>query len=177
MLIGRNLAAPAQTQSPKALLYDRATEAFASRLADQLGIPHRLGLEGGEGAKTLHTYARCLSWLAGKALPRDTTLYVVGGGTLTDLGGFVAASYLRGVGYVSFPTTTLAVVDAAVGGKTGLNLPEGKNLVGAFHPPKRSTPTSRRSRRCPYPSSKRVWSRPSSTGSSRGMKPCSTSSL
>lgn len=135
VLIGRNLAAPAQTQSPKALLYDRATEAFASRLADELGIPHRLGLEGGEGAKTLHTYARCLSWLAGKALPRDTTLYVVGGGTLTDLGGFVAASYLRGVGYVSFPTTTLAIVDAAVGGKTGLNLPEGKNLVGAFHPP------------------------------------------
>lgn len=135
VVIGKDLAPLDQPQGPQALLYDRAVEAFASRLADELGIPHRLGLEGGEGAKTLETYTHCLSWLARKALPRDTTLYVVGGGTLTDLGGFVAASYLRGVEYISFPTTTLAIVDAAVGGKTGLNLPEGKNLVGAFHFP------------------------------------------
>ncbi|MDM7324148.1 MAG: 3-dehydroquinate synthase family protein [Thermus sp.] len=121
---------------PLALLYDRKVEAFAEELARGLGIEHRLGLEGGEGAKTLSVYGQALSFLAQRALPRNTTLLVVGGGTLTDLGGFVAATYLRGIAYLSFPTTTLGVVDASVGGKTGLNLPEGKNLVGAFHFPK-----------------------------------------
>jgi len=121
---------------PKALLYDQAASSYAQRLAQRLGIGHTLGLRGGEGAKRLSVYGRVLSWLAKNALPRDTTLYIVGGGSLTDLGGFVAATYLRGIGYLSLPTTTLAIVDAAVGNKTGLNLPEGKNLVGAFHPPK-----------------------------------------
>ncbi|PZA08895.1 MULTISPECIES: 3-dehydroquinate synthase [unclassified Meiothermus] len=135
VVLGHGLSPLANPSGPRALLYDRAVEGFAEKLADRLDIPARLALEGGEGAKTLEVYARCLSWLAREALPRNTTLYVVGGGTLTDLGGFVAASYLRGIGYISFPTTTLAIVDAAVGGKTGLNLPEGKNLVGAFHFP------------------------------------------
>ncbi|MCS7217999.1 MAG: 3-dehydroquinate synthase [Thermus sp.] len=122
-------------QGPKALLYDRKVEGFALEVAEALGAEHRLGLEGGEGAKSLEAYGRVLSFLAAKGLPRNATLLVVGGGTLTDLGGFVAATYLRGVRYLSFPTTTLAVVDASVGGKTGINLPEGKNLVGAFHFP------------------------------------------
>ncbi|WP_038058077.1 3-dehydroquinate synthase [Thermus amyloliquefaciens] len=122
-------------EGPKALLYDRKVEGFAQEVAEALGVPHRLGLEGGEGAKTLEVYGRVLSWLAQRGLPRNTTLLVAGGGTLTDLGGFVAATYLRGIPYLAFPTTTLSVVDASVGGKTGLNLPEGKNLVGAFHFP------------------------------------------
>ncbi|MFN4231442.1 3-dehydroquinate synthase family protein [Thermus sp.] len=122
-------------EGPLALLYDRKVEGFARKLAERLGVEHRLGLEGGEGAKTLAVYGQALSFLAQRALPRNTTLLVVGGGTLTDLGGFVAATYLRGIPYLSFPTTTLGVVDASVGGKTGINLPEGKNLVGAFHFP------------------------------------------
>jgi len=79
-----------------------------------------------------------LGWCPGwhsrpsRAIP-PCTLW--GGGSLTDLGGFVAATYLRGVRYISLPTTTLAVVDASVGNKTGINLPEGKNLVGAFYAP------------------------------------------
>jgi 3-dehydroquinate synthase len=123
-------------QRPKALLYDQAVWAYADQLADRLEVPHRMGLAGGEGSKTIEVFGRVLSWLAGLGLPRDTRLYVVGGGTLSDLGGYVAAAYLRGVEYVSFPTTTLAMVDASVGGKTGLNLSQGKNLVGAFHFPK-----------------------------------------
>ncbi|MFX7582371.1 hypothetical protein ABTJ64_19480, partial [Acinetobacter baumannii] len=87
---------------------------FALKLAERLGVQHQLGLEGGEGAKTLAVYGRVLSFLAEKGLPRNTTLLVVGGGTLTDLGGFVAATYLRGIPYLSFPTTTLSVVDASV---------------------------------------------------------------
>jgi 3-dehydroquinate synthase len=120
-------------QGPTALLYDQNAEGFAQEVAEALGVSHRLVLKGGEGAKTLEVYGQVLSWLAQRGLPRNATLLVVGGGTLTDLGGFVAATYLRGIPYLAFPTTTLAVVDASVGGKTGLNLPEGKNLVGAFH--------------------------------------------
>ncbi len=85
--------------------------------------------------KTLEVFGRVLSQLASAALPRDSAVVGLGGGAVTDLAGFVAASYLRGVAYYSLPTTLLGMVDAAVGGKTGLNLPEGKNLVGAFYPP------------------------------------------
>ncbi|ADD29494.1 3-dehydroquinate synthase [Meiothermus ruber] len=124
-----------QAPGPRALLYDLAVQDYAQQVAARLEIPFSLGLPGGEEAKSLHSYSRVLSWLAQQALPRNTTLYVVGGGCLTDLGGFVAATYLRGIRYISLPTTTLAMVDASVGNKTGLNLPEGKNLVGAFHAP------------------------------------------
>ncbi len=125
-------------KGPMALLFDRKVAGFAGKVGEALGVPeaHRLGLGGGERVKRLGVYARVLSWLAQRGLPRDTTLVLVGGGSLTDLGGFVAATYLRGVAYLSFPTTTLALVDASLGGKTGVNLPEGKNLVGAFHFPK-----------------------------------------
>lgn len=129
-----NLALTHAPSGPKALLFDQSVGWFALELANRLNIKHTLGLAAGEGCKTLEVFGQCLSWLAQAALPRNTTLYVVGGGTLTDLGGFVAASYLRGIGLISFPTSTLAMVDASVGGKTGLNLPEGKNLVGAFYP-------------------------------------------
>ncbi|TBH17429.1 3-dehydroquinate synthase [Thermus thermamylovorans] len=136
ILIGEGvLAQVGAPKGPKALLYDRKVEGFALEVAEALGAPHRLGLEGGEGVKTLEVYGQVLSFLAEGGLPRNATLLVVGGGTLTDLGGFVAATYLRGVPYLAFPTTTLSVVDAGVGGKTGLNLPQGKNLVGAFHFP------------------------------------------
>jgi 3-dehydroquinate synthase len=134
IVLGYGLEIP-RAKGPKAVLYDTAVETFALNLAEHLEIPHRLGLEGGEAAKTLETYGQALSWLARNALPRDTTLYVVGGGTLTDLGGFLAASYLRGIRFVNVPTTPLAIVDASVGNKTGINLPEGKNLVGAFYAP------------------------------------------
>jgi 3-dehydroquinate synthase len=77
-----------------------------------------------------------LSRLAKFRLPRSGTIIAVGGGVIGDLVGFVAATYLRGINFVQVPTTLLAMVDSSVGGKTGVNLPEGKNLVGAFHQPK-----------------------------------------
>ncbi|WP_285522877.1 3-dehydroquinate synthase [Deinococcus rhizophilus] len=88
-----------------------------------------------DGCKTLAVYADVLSQLAAANLPRDGAVVGLGGGAATDLAGFVAASYLRGVAFYTLPTTLLGMVDAAVGGKTGVNLPEGKNLVGAFWPP------------------------------------------
>lgn len=88
-----------------------------------------------EAAKTAAVAADLWGVLGRHGFTRTDAVVTVGGGTVTDLGGFVAASWLRGVQVVHVPTTLLAMVDAAVGGKTGINTPEGKNLVGAFHEP------------------------------------------
>lgn len=90
----------------------------------------------GEPSKDIAVYAKVLSYLAQQRLDRQSTVIALGGGVIGDLTGFVAASYLRGVNFVQVPTTLLAMVDSSVGGKTGINLPEGKNLVGAFYQPR-----------------------------------------
>ena len=91
---------------------------------------------GGEGSKTLTTYGELLERLSADAFDRKSAVLSLGGGVTSDLAGFVAATYLRGVAFYSLPTSLLAMMDAAVGGKTGVNLPQGKNLVGAFWQPK-----------------------------------------
>lgn len=93
-------------------------------------------LPDGEAAKTLAVAGEVYGWLAEQGFTRDDTLLGVGGGALTDLAGFVGATYLRGVETVYVPTTLVGAVDAAIGGKTGVNL-GAKNLVGAFHHPAR----------------------------------------
>jgi 5-deoxy-5-amino-3-dehydroquinate synthase len=101
------------------------------------GREHRtFEIEDGEGAKSLATIeALCREW-ASWGLTRADVVVAVGGGLVTDVAGFAAASYHRGVPVVHVPTTLLGMVDAAIGGKTGVNLPEGKNLVGAFWQPR-----------------------------------------
>ncbi|MCL1906669.1 MAG: 3-dehydroquinate synthase [Propionibacteriaceae bacterium] len=89
----------------------------------------------GEEAKTVATLESCWRHLATLGMTRLDAIIGLGGGSTTDLAGFVAATYLRGVKFLSIPTTVLGMADAAVGGKTGINLPEGKNLVGAFYEP------------------------------------------
>ncbi|MBA2389324.1 MAG: 3-dehydroquinate synthase [Geodermatophilaceae bacterium] len=89
----------------------------------------------GEAAKTVAVAARCWDLLARTGFTRNDAIVGLGGGAVTDLAGWVAASWLRGVRIVHLPTTMLGMVDAAIGGKTGINLDSGKNLVGAFHPP------------------------------------------
>ena len=89
----------------------------------------------GEEAKLAPVASYCWQVLGQTGFTRSDAVVTVGGGSTTDLGGFVAATWLRGVTVVHLPTTLLAMVDAAVGGKTGLNTAEGKNLVGAFHEP------------------------------------------
>ena len=89
----------------------------------------------GERAKTAGFLADCWDALAGAGFTRSDAVVGFGGGATTDLAGFVAATWLRGIKVVHVPTTILAMVDAAVGGKTGINTAEGKNLVGAFYPP------------------------------------------
>ena len=92
-------------------------------------------IPAGEAAKTIDVAARLWSWLAESRVTRSDCVVGIGGGAATDLAGFVAATWLRGVQVVLVPTTALGMVDAAVGGKTAVDIPEGKNLVGAFHPP------------------------------------------
>jgi 3-dehydroquinate synthase len=91
---------------------------------------------GGESNKNWATVeATCRHWL-GTRLDRTSSVLALGGGIVTDTIGFAAATYLRGIAWIAAPTTLLGMVDAAIGGKTGVNLPEGKNLVGAFWPPR-----------------------------------------
>lgn len=99
------------------------------------GLP-RLEIPAGEGSKSFAELERCSGFLGAKGIPRDGFLVVVGGGVTGDLGGFAAATWLRGVRFYQVPTTLLAMVDSSVGGKTGINIEAGKNLVGAFHQPR-----------------------------------------
>ena len=92
-------------------------------------------LPDGEAHKTLATAARIIDRLVDSRAGRDTTVIALGGGVVGDIAGFAAASYMRGVAFVQVPTTLLAQVDSSVGGKTGVNHPGGKNLIGAFHQP------------------------------------------
>jgi 3-dehydroquinate synthase len=96
---------------------------------------HPVEVPDGEAAKELAVVAGCWRVLGEVGLDRADALVAVGGGATTDLAGFVAATWLRGVRVVHLPTTLLGMVDAAIGGKTGINTGAGKNLVGAFHPP------------------------------------------
>lgn len=89
-----------------------------------------------EATKMLRTVEKLCRTLVRAGADRECTIVAVGGGVVGDVAGFVAASYLRGVALVQVPTTLVAQVDSAIGGKTGVNLPEGKNLVGAFHQPR-----------------------------------------
>lgn len=90
----------------------------------------------GERHKSLRSFRHALEFLTESAIERSDVVLALGGGVVGDLAGFAAATYLRGIAFVQVPTTLLAQIDASVGGKTGVNLPAGKNLVGAFHQPR-----------------------------------------
>lgn len=95
-----------------------------------------LAIDPGEESKSIAGLARVLDFLAEQKIDRRGVLFAMGGGVIGDLGGFAAASWLRGIDFVQVPTTLLAMVDSSVGGKTGINIGAGKNLVGAFHQPR-----------------------------------------
>ncbi|HVS17153.1 MAG TPA: 3-dehydroquinate synthase [Planctomycetota bacterium] len=118
-----------------ALLTDTRVEALHGERLEGLGAAARLALEPGEDAKDLSGLRHVLDFLAGAGLGRDGLLVTFGGGVVSDLGGLAASLYMRGIAVVHAPTTLLAQVDAAIGGKTGVNLRAGKNLAGTFHQP------------------------------------------
>ncbi|MDX6351193.1 MAG: 3-dehydroquinate synthase [Streptomyces sp.] len=110
-------------------------EALREDLAEQGYEAVAIQLPNAEESKTVEVAAYCWKALGQTGFTRTDIIIGVGGGATTDLAGFVAATWLRGVRWIAVPTTVLGMVDAAVGGKTGINTAEGKNLVGAFHPP------------------------------------------
>ena len=129
--------------SADALIVSNATVAplYADRLATQLRGRHRrvlqLALPDGEEFKTAETLNLVYDALLGAGCDRKTVLYALGGGVVGDMAGFAAACYMRGVPFVQVPTTLLAQVDSSVGGKTAINHPLGKNMIGAFYQPAR----------------------------------------
>lgn len=115
---------------------------YADRVEATLRATHpslqlaRFVMPAGEQEKTLARFCECLDTLAALGATRDATVIALGGGVVGDLAGFAAACWMRGIDAVQVPTTLLAMVDSSVGGKTAVDLPAGKNLVGAFHPPR-----------------------------------------
>ncbi|MDH3430285.1 MAG: 3-dehydroquinate synthase [Gammaproteobacteria bacterium] len=108
-----------------------------SLMADLDGIAvESISLPDGESFKTIATATTVLDSLVHSRANRDTTVIALGGGVVGDIAGFAAACYMRGVAFIQVPTTLLAQVDSSVGGKTGVNHAEGKNLIGAFHQPR-----------------------------------------
>ena len=147
VLIGRGLLGHAGdlikglVAGPVAIISDDTVASlYGHIIAQQLraaGIESLLAtVPAGEKSKSMEGLTGLLSSLAKKKITRSGTVIGLGGGVVGDLAGFLAATYLRGVNFIQVPTTLLAMVDSSVGGKTGVNLPEGKNLVGAFHQPK-----------------------------------------
>jgi shikimate kinase/3-dehydroquinate synthase len=121
---------------PAGLIIADATAAalHGAPLSLNLGAPI-VTFPPGEASKNLATIGSLYTACAGHGIERGGTLVALGGGVAGDMAGFVAATYMRGVAWVNVPTTVLAMADASLGGKVGVDLPEGKNLVGAFHPP------------------------------------------
>lgn len=143
VLVGRDLlgALPALLDGAvrAAILYAAPLKQRAERIAEVLqraGVrPLPIEVPDAEAGKSVEVAARCWDALGAAGFTRTDVVVGVGGGAVTDLAGFVAAGWLRGVRWVPVSSSLLGMVDAAVGGKTGVNIAAGKNLVGAFHPP------------------------------------------
>ena len=117
--------------------YSKVLIIAPSSLKELLGLnhPHIFYTADGESQKSIGSVEAIWKFLGEIQLGRKDAIVGIGGGATTDLAGFVAATWLRGIDWVAIPTTLAAMVDAAVGGKTGINTDAGKNLVGAFHSP------------------------------------------
>jgi 3-dehydroquinate synthase len=141
--VGRGLGAQlveAVAGAPKVALVHPPTlvaeaESMLGRMRAAGVDAHPVAIPDAEAGKTLAVAGDCWDALAAMGMDRGGVVVAFGGGAVTDLGGFVAAAWMRGVRLVNVPTTLLGMVDAAVGGKTGINIDAGKNLVGSFHEP------------------------------------------
>ena len=137
-LLRRGIAALQQAKEPLLIVTDdNVGPLYADALKQAIGRSDCpvWQMPAGEAEKTLARFGELLERMAELGLTRDTRVLALGGGVVGDLAGFAAACYMRGIAFVQIPTTLLAMVDSSVGGKTAVDLPAGKNLVGAFHQP------------------------------------------
>ena len=122
------------------ILYDKNVYPYVQVLDEALAGKAQevksYAVKGGEPSKSYSVFEECLGWLLENKVNRQSILIAVGGGVVGDLGGFVASVAMRGIPYIQVPTTLLSQVDSSVGGKTGINTAQGKNLVGSFYQPK-----------------------------------------
>ena len=130
VVVGKGIALPILA-GRRAVVDGNVAKIYGDRLANPLAV-----VPSGEANKTVSTVCSLWRAFASAGLGRADTVVAVGGGVTGDLTGFAAATWMRGVDWINVPTTLLSMVDASTGGKTGCDLPEGKNLAGAFHPPK-----------------------------------------
>ena len=131
VVVGRGIAPAILANRPVV-----ADETVSNLWAGRLGIAPFATIPSGESNKTPATVAKLWKSFAERGLGRKDTVVALGGGVTGDLTGFAAATWMRGIGWINVPTTLLSMVDASTGGKTGCDLPEGKNLAGAFHFPR-----------------------------------------
>jgi 3-dehydroquinate synthase len=145
ILFGENLAADVRASCARiagagkrlVVVTDaNVSKSQAGALSGMFGAAPVFVVPAGEESKSMVELGRILDFLSSQGLDRSASVFAVGGGVVGDLAGFAAASYLRGIDYYQVPTTLLSMVDSSVGGKTGVNLRSGKNLVGAFHQPR-----------------------------------------
>jgi 3-dehydroquinate synthase len=138
--LGELVAVAAPAESYVVIADDRVAALHGQTALDGLARAHLnaqlLTFPAGEASKTRETWAGLTDALLDLGVGRDGCIVALGGGVTGDLAGFVAATYLRGIALVQAPTTLLAMIDASIGGKTGVDAPLGKNLIGAFHPPR-----------------------------------------
>ncbi len=118
------------------LVDSHVPEVFIDAVSTRIHPVVTLAMPGGETIKTLATYQDVIDKMLVNGLSKASLMVAVGGGTLLDLAGFVAATYQRGIPFIAVPTTLLAMVDASIGGKTALNINGHKNMIGAFHTPR-----------------------------------------
>lgn len=119
---------------PAVVIFPSSLKLIVSALPSSV---HHVEVPDGESQKSLESFGRVLNEMANLGMTRQGLIIGVGGGATTDLAGYVAASYLRGMDWIAVPTSLAGMVDAAIGGKTGINLNAGKNLAGAFHSPRK----------------------------------------
>ena len=135
LLLARGLRGPVTVVTDEnvgAAYLSRTTEALKNSGFEAHGVT----IPAGEQHKTLATVSQLWEAFSVAKIERGSTIVALGGGVIGDLAGYAASAWLRGVPWVAVPTSLLAMVDASMGGKTGFDLPQGKNLVGAFHPPR-----------------------------------------
>ncbi len=139
-ILNTSLRKTLEEKTPVVFIYDRELSSWADVVLKQLSARTDnillLSVPPGETSKCRAMKAEIEDAMLEKKYGRNTCIVALGGGAVTDLAGFVAATYVRGVSCVYLPTTILGMVDASIGGKTGINTPQGKNLIGSFHTPR-----------------------------------------